>query len=157
MTPLFKKLNYKDQKVIFIQNPPEEFSREMSSMSAFCPVETQFPTKERNISFILIFVTRLEEIEQSIQKVYPMLEGDAVLWFAYPKGTSKKYRCEFNRDTGWKSLGSYNLEPVRQVAVDEDWSALRFRKVEFIKNFTRNDAMILSEKGREKRKDRSGL
>jgi hypothetical protein len=151
MTPLFKKLNFKDQKVIFIQNPPEEFRSEMRSMSGFCPVETQLPKKESKISFILIFVTRLEEIEQSIQQIYSLLEGDVVLWYAYPKASSKKYRCEFNRDTGWKSLGSYNLEPVRQVALDEDWSALRFRKVEFIKNFTRNDAMILSEKGREKK------
>ncbi len=150
MTPLFKKLNFKDQKVIFIQNPPEEFRSEMSSMSGFCPVETIF-NDDRKITFILIFVTRLEEIEQSIQQIYPLLEGDVVLWYAYPKASSKKYRCGFNRDTGWKSLGSYNLEPVRQVALDEDWSALRFRKVEFIKNFTRNDAMILSEKGREKK------
>jgi hypothetical protein len=157
MTPLFKKLNYKDQKVIFVQNPPEEFSREMSSMSAFCPVETQLPTKESKIGFILIFVTRSEEIDQSVKQIFPLLEEDSVLWYAYPKASSKKYRCEFNRDTGWNILGEYQLEPVRQVAVDEDWSALRFRKVEFIKNFTRNDAMILSEKGREKRKGKSGL
>ena len=26
-----------------------------------------------------------------------------------------------------------SFEPVHQVAVDEDWSALRFRRVEFIK------------------------
>jgi hypothetical protein len=30
-------------------------------------------------------------------------------------------------------LGEYNLEPVRQVAIDKDWSALRFRRVDKIK------------------------
>ena len=151
MTPLFKKLNFKDQDSVFVLNAPPEFDPEMTEMAKTCPVYTRLPDETKPIAFVLIFVTRLEEIEQSIQRVYPMLEGDAVLWFAYPKGTSKKYRCEFNRDTGWKSLGSYNIEPVRQVAVDEDWSALRFRKVEFIKKFTRNEAMILSEKGKERK------
>ena len=30
------------------------------------------------------------------------------------------------------------FEPVRQVAVDEDWSALRFRRAEFIKTLARH-------------------
>lgn len=41
--------------------------------------------------------------------------------------TSKNYKCDFNRDSEWISLGKYNLEPVRQVAIDDDFSALRFR------------------------------
>jgi len=157
MTPLFKKLNFKDQKDIYVLNPPAEFQREMTEMTKICPVHARLPLENTPVTFIVIFVTRLEEIEDSTRLVYPNLQGDAVLWYAYPKGTSKKYRCDFNRDTGWKSLGNFNLEPVRQVAVDEDWSALRFRKVDFIKKFMRNEAMILSEKGKEKRKDKSGL
>jgi hypothetical protein len=57
-----------------------------------------------------------------------------VLWFAYPKGSSKKYTCEFNRDSGWKVIRSLGFDSVRQVAIDEDWSALRFRRVEYIKS-----------------------
>jgi hypothetical protein len=60
--------------------------------------------------------------------------GDAILWMAYPKGTSKRYECEFNRDNGWDVLGRAGFEGVRQVAIDEDWSALRFRRVEFSKS-----------------------
>lgn len=56
-----------------------------------------------------------------------------LLWFAYPKGTSKKYKCDFNRDDGWEPLRKLGFDTVRQVAIDEDWSALRFRRVEFIK------------------------
>jgi hypothetical protein len=64
-------------------------------------------------------------------------EGDALLWFAYPKGTSKRYHCEFNRDTGWQVIRDAGFDSVRQVAIDEDWSALRFRRVEFIKDSVR--------------------
>ncbi len=68
----------------------------------------------------------------------------------YPKGTSKKYTCEFNRDNGWQRLGEHGFEPVRMVAIDEDWSALRFRRAEHIKTMTRSSA--ISEAGQQKAK-----
>ncbi|MDZ7812318.1 MAG: hypothetical protein U5L74_04040 [Ideonella sp.] len=37
-------------------------------------------------------------------------------------------------------LGAAGFEPVRQVVVDEDWSALRFRRAEFIKTLARHPA-----------------
>lgn len=61
------------------------------------------------------------------------MNGDAILWFAYPKGTSKKYKCEFNRDNGWDVIRAAGFDTVRAVAIDEDWSALRFRRKEFIR------------------------
>jgi hypothetical protein len=77
-------------------------------------------------------------------------KGDAIVWFAYPKGTSKKYQCEFNRDTGWAALGAAGFEGVRMVAIDEDWSAVRFRRVEFIKNMTRDKKHAMTKHGRKK-------
>ena len=150
MTPLFKKLNYKDQENIFILNAPEEFLPEIISMENFAKIHRNH-TVHANLSFVLVFVKTKEEIENSIQNLFPKLIGDFIFWYAYPKGSSKKYTCSFNRDNGWEALGPYNLEPVRQIAINEDWSALRFRNVEFIKKFTRNDSMILSEKGKEKK------
>ena len=57
-----------------------------------------------------------------------------MIWFAYPKGTSRRYTCEFNRDTGWNVIRGSGFESVRQVAIDEDWSALRFRRREYVKS-----------------------
>ena len=72
----------------------------------------------------------------------------------YPKGTSKKYKCEFNRDSGWPALGAGGYEPVRMVAIDEDWSALRFRKAEKIKSMTRNPDGAISKVGKQKARAR---
>jgi hypothetical protein len=83
-------------------------------------------------------------------KLDPLLEGDALLWFAYPKGTSKKYTCDFNRDTGWQIVGDHGFEGVRQVAIDEDWSALRFRRTKFIKTMTRNSKIAISSEGKKR-------
>lgn len=147
MTPLFKKLNFKNHKSILALNAPVSFTEELKRMQNEAII-FRTENKINAIDFALVFVTKLSEIEQSINAIYNELEGDAMLWYCYPKGSSKKYKCDFNRDNGWQALGDRNLEPVRQVAIDEDWSALRFRKVEFIKTMTRSFA--ISEGGKKK-------
>ena len=78
----------------------------------------------------------------------------AVLWFAYPKKSSKLYRSDINRDAGWDVLGKFGFEPVRQIALNEHWSALRFRVVAEIKNLTRRTFMAISEEAKKRLKDR---
>jgi hypothetical protein len=43
-------------------------------------------------------------------------------------------------------MGKAGFEPVRMVAIDEDWSALRFRRVEFIKTMNRPEEVRLTRK-----------
>ena len=74
------------------------------------------------------------------------------MWLAYPKGSSKRYTCVFTRDTGWASMGEAGFEPVRMIAIDEDWSALRFRRAEFIKTMTRAAEHRLSAQAKARKK-----
>ena len=149
MTALFKKLNYKSQASIFVLHSPDSFEEELLEMQELTQVEKVI-TAESEIHFAIVFVTKQTEIDEAIAEIYPKLQGDAILWFCYPKGSSKKYRCDFNRDTGWESIGKCNLESVKIVAIDEDWSALRFRKTEYIKVMKRNERMALSEEGKKR-------
>lgn len=71
-------------------------------------------------------------------------------------GTSKNYKCGFNRDTGWDGLGIYNLKPVRQVAIDNDWSAIRFRRVGFIKTITRAASGAITDEARKRTSQKGG-
>jgi hypothetical protein len=104
----------------------------------------------KKLLFVIQFATKQEEIDAFGKAINEKLDGDAIIWLCYPKGTSKKYHCDFNRDTGWQSLAPYNLEPVRQVAIDEDWSALRFRKVEYIKTITRRESYALTDEAKKR-------
>ena len=149
MTTLFKKLNFKDQEQILVVNAPTSFDKELNYIGEFTEVMKNVK-KIETIDFAIIFVLTQEQIDNTIELIFPKLNGDAVLWFCYPKGTSKKYKCGFNRDTGWETLGNYNLEGVRQVAIDEDWSALRFRKTEYIKTLTRRESYAISMDGKER-------
>jgi hypothetical protein len=84
--------------------------------------------------FILAFVTHKIEVDALAHPIDARAKGDAIVWFAYPKGTSKKYKCDFNRDNGWDSMQALGFDTVRAVAIDEDWSALRLRRKEYIKS-----------------------
>jgi len=153
MTPLFKKLNFKGQNECFILNSPESFDAELELIRPFTTVQKNLDSLN-SVSFALLFLTQQAEIEKTIHTIDSKLIDDAVLWFCYPKKSSKKYTSDINRDSGWESLGAHQFEPVRMVAIDEDWSALRFRKANLIKKLTRNDSMLLSEAGKQ-RKDNS--
>ena len=133
-------MNYKEQKVIHAINYPASFEKDLKEMMAFAGIKKQLKATDKT-HFIICFCTKLKEVEAAAALVQKTLQEDGLLWMVYPKGTSKKYTCEFNRDTGWESLGKAGFEPVRMVAIDEDWSALRFRRVEFIKTMTRSFAM----------------
>lgn len=149
MDAVFKKLNFKTHDPVLIMNAPDSFDGNIASIAN----ETTIVTNEEHIkhtTFCMVFVTKQTEIDAIIPRVIPLLTGDAILWMCYPKGTSKRYQCDFNRDTGWHVMGQFDMEPVRMVAIDEDWSALRFKKVDFIKIMKRNTAGALSEKGKIK-------
>ena len=146
MSPLFKKLNLSTQTVIHVLNAPASFEPELAALQGVTVKRTVSGRSE----FAMAFVVTQAELNASSSKLALACEADAVLWMVYPKGTSKKYRCEFNRDSGWPALGAAGFEPVRMVAIDEDWSALRFRRVEHIKSMARSPGSAISKAGKRK-------
>jgi hypothetical protein len=131
MSPIFKKLNLKDQHNILVMNAPASFESDIAMLSGITVMRD--PKKLAAISFALTFVKTQAELDALSAVLAAKAEGDALLWFAYPKGTSKNYQCDFNRDTGWNIIRDAGFDTVRQVAIDDDWSALRFRRIEYIK------------------------
>jgi hypothetical protein len=146
MTPLFSRLNLKSQTEILVLNAPESFESEIEALGEISVLQDEKDAKE--ITFLLAFVTQQEEVNEIAELTAEKAQADAVIWFAYPKATSKRYKCDFNRDTGWEKLGQLGFEGVRQVAIDADWSALRFRRVEFIKTMSRDQKRAISEQGK---------
>jgi hypothetical protein len=141
--PTFAKLNLKDQAEIVVLNAPASFEPELKSLKG---VTVRRDAKGGDIDFSLAFVTTQKEVDTLGPQVAKKAKGDAVVWFAYPKGSSKKYTSQINRDNGWAVMGKAGFEPVRMVAIDEDWSAVRFRRVEFIKTMNRPDEVRLTKK-----------
>ena len=141
--PTFAKLNLKDQTEIVVLNAPGSFEPELKSLKG---VAVRRDAKGGDIDFSLVFVTTQKDVDTLGPQVAKKAKGDAVVWFAYPKGSSKKYKSQINRDNGWAVMGKAGFEPVRMVAIDEDWSAVRFRRVEFIKTMNRPEEVRLTKK-----------
>ena len=146
----FQKLNLKDQKQIVVLNAPASFEPELKALrgGGISPDVQRDLKGVDQIAFSLAFVTKQKEVDTLGKAIAKKAKGDAVVWFAYPKGSSKKYKSEINRDSGWKILGDAGFEPVRMVAIDEDWSAVRFRRAEFIKTLTRGKEHRMSAQGK---------
>lgn len=148
VTPLFKKLNLTGQRIIHVLDAPASFASELALLG---DIDVRVALKARETtSFGLAFAVTQAQLDAASARLAAAADGDAVIWIAYPKGSSKRYRCEFNRDSGWTVLGAAGFEPVRQVAIDEDWSALRFRRAEHIGSVTRDPSRALSAVGRQR-------
>ena len=71
----------------------------------------------------LVFAPDAKSLRSVLAANQDELAGPDVFWVAYPKAN----RADINRDTLWPILGEYGMRPITQVAVDDVWSALRFR------------------------------
>ena len=71
----------------------------------------------------LVFADSAADLRGILTAHQDRLGAPAVFWVAYPKAN----KADINRDTLWPILGEYGMRPISQVAVDETWSALRFR------------------------------
>jgi hypothetical protein len=132
MEYLLKKLNYKDQERICIVNGNNGFIDKIRKLKPGVRVDKEIDPKYL-YDFCLIFVKHQSDLRETVPQSIHNLAEDGILWFAYPKKSSKKYKSEISRNKGWDLVNSHGFEPVRQVSINEDWSALRFRNVKFIK------------------------
>jgi hypothetical protein len=73
---------------------------------------------------VLVFVRMAADLDGATSAVDAAL-ADGLAWVAYPKGGA--LGTDLNRDTLAAQLRERGIQPVRQVAIDETWSALRFR------------------------------
>ena len=146
MPTVFEKLNLKGQREIWVLDAPASFEPELAALAGVTVHRDLRDGGE--VGFSLAFVTEQARLDEVAKAVAARASGDAVVWIAYPKKSSKRYKCDFNRDSGWEALGKEGFEGVRMVAIDEDWSALRFRRTEFIKSMRRDPQRAMSSAGK---------
>jgi hypothetical protein len=132
MKTLLEKLNFKGQKRIVVFNAEKNFKlapfREIKDIQIDNEIDLRYP-----YDFMIIFVRKIREVEEITPVALHNLAVDGILWFCYPKKSSTKYSSEIDRDHGWKALNDLQFFGIRLVTIDDDWSALRFRNIKYIK------------------------
>lgn len=126
MNALAKKLQIKPNSRWLIYNAPAGYPDSLTPLPD--GAEVVFNT-DGNFNGIQLFVTNSTELAANLQIVAPLLKDDAVFWIIYPKKNSG-IPSDLEMMSSWDAPGSYGLRPVAAAAVDEVWTALRFRPID---------------------------
>ena len=123
-TPVAKKLGLNPGMKAFIIAPPAGYLKLLARAAGGLTVTTRaagmFP-------FVQIFATRVAELPEFAAKLAKHAAPNALVWISYPKQTSK-LAGSLSRDVIREAMGREGWRAVSIIAIDEDWSALRFRR-----------------------------
>ena len=80
-----------------------------------------------NPTFLHLFVTSLAEYNERIKEVLPLVNDKTRLWISYKKQQGKE-KFDINRDSFFELVLRDGLKPFSNVALDESWSCIGFKK-----------------------------
>jgi hypothetical protein len=123
---ILKKLRYKPDKKGVILNAPDTVKNEFRKAGFSSTISGKS-------EFTILFVKNRSEFEKHFKSTTNKIVADSLFWLSYPKGTSS-IATDVNRDILWKLAEPLGYRPVSQVAIDSDWSAMRFRPTEKVKS-----------------------
>lgn len=124
-SPLARKLGLRAGMRLLALDPPAGFRDSLAPLPEDAEVAEE-PSSGGTFDVAVVFVERQIAVADALALARAALDEGGILWFAYPKGGSG-VETDLSRDRGWEALTSAGLRPVSQVAIDEVWSALRFR------------------------------
>lgn len=144
MEAVLKKLGYKNGMSVLLENLPEDIKENIE----MAITKSDLNVEKENYDFIMFFAKEMKVLDKERERLSKAIGKDGRLWIIYPKKSSKKYKSDLSRDVLWSVFGEFGFEPVSNFSVDEDWSALRFRKAEEIGKMKRK--VFASEEGKNK-------
>jgi hypothetical protein len=111
---LTEKLQIKPGQSLVILNPPPGVTLPTSTAGG----------QPATASAVIGFAVHRDDLGQ-LGPVIGAARADRLAWIGYPKGG--KLGTDLNRDRLAQALAGEGIQPVRQVSIDNTWSALRFR------------------------------
>lgn len=122
MKEIIRKCRFKDSGIII--DAPFEIEEEFKNAG----FKSTF-TKNEKSKNSLIFIINRDAYLNFLNFHLKDIEPDSVLWFAYPKGTSK-VKTDINRDSIREIGEEYGITTVTAISINDTWSALRFRPID---------------------------
>ncbi|MEO8125736.1 MAG: hypothetical protein ABJF23_08845 [Bryobacteraceae bacterium] len=124
-----KKLGIKPgMRALIVGSPPGYLDR-----IAPLPEGVVVSSKVRGThDFVQLFAVRKADILKSGPVLLTHAAAGGLVWITYPKKTSG-VASDLSREEVWDAMSGTGWRPVTQIAIDEVWSALRFRPVEDVK------------------------
>jgi hypothetical protein len=120
---ILKKLRIKPIMKYAVINRPSDLSE--------YPGESAGIKKQQasDLDALLLFVDSKEDLRARVQKVMPALSPDTVFWISYSKKSSGT-ETDLHRDVLRQTMKDYDYQAVSQIAINDIWSAMRFKPAE---------------------------
>ena len=110
---LAEKLGIEKGQRVIVRRCPEELHEHFKALGAAFDRGTI-------AEITLSFVREQAEIDNACKEAIALTAPGGELWMVYPTG-------DLSRDKGWEPFERAGWRPVTLVAIDDTWSALRFR------------------------------
>jgi hypothetical protein len=129
MKSIADKLGFKPGKRAWMLDVP-------GNLRKIIGLPTERPDGE--VDLLLGFAVDVAALGALADHMLPIYKRGGAFWVAHPK-KSGSIRSDLSRDAGWDRLTREGMIPVTQIALDDDWSALRFRYRDEVKLITRKE------------------
>jgi hypothetical protein len=122
-SPLAAKLQIPPGSRLLVVNAPEGYLDRLQPLPEGVEL---VEVEEGAVDAVHLFVRDSAELDRAAPATLRAVKPDGLVWISYPKRASG-VETDLTRDVGWETVKGEGLRPVRQVSVDDTWSALRFR------------------------------
>lgn len=122
MQDIIKKFRFKEKAIVI--NAPTNLEIQFVELGFKTSFEKNMKSKNT-----VVFINNNNQYLDFLKNKLKNIESDSVLWFAYPKGTSK-IKTDINRDTIRVTGEEFNITTVSAISIDNTWSGLRFRPID---------------------------
>jgi len=130
MTSIVKKLGLKPEMRALVLGAPSGYLESLAPRLEGIVISK---TVGGTHGFVQFFATKKAEIEKLKKKLLESADPGALVWITYPKKSSG-VDSDLSREEVWAAMEGTGWRPVSQIAIDDVWSALRFRPTEDVKS-----------------------
>lgn len=106
-----------------------QVKKERRLASSDSPLTIEAPAAPLGEAEVVVqFVKNRADYDAKIPALLKKIRPDAILWIAYPKLTSR-LAGDLSRDVIHRESPALGIDCVSQIAIDEDWSAMRMKRI----------------------------
>ncbi|MGN6398097.1 MAG: YdeI/OmpD-associated family protein [Mucilaginibacter sp.] len=120
-----KKLQVKPGKRWLFYDAPENYLATMNPMPEGAKAVFDF---DGDFDGVQLFVKNSAELKDRLKIIMPFLKPDTIFWITYPKKSSG-IPSDLEMTSSWDELAHYGYNGVAAAAIDQTWTALRFRPI----------------------------
>lgn len=129
MNTIAKKLQIKPDSHWLLINAPKDYLAVIEPLPDNVRISFQMAG---NCNGVQLFVKNSIELVQMLKDVEPVLKPETVIWIIFPKKNTA-IPTDLEMMSSWAEAGKYNLRPVASAAINQTWTALRFKPEQEVK------------------------